>query len=250
MRKIWFIFLLFFQFSIGQSSIENAQTLFDIANEMYQKGDYENAIQKYEFIEKNFNFESAELYFNLGNSYFKTKKTAPSIFYYEKALLLKPNDKTILNNLDFAQKRVQNNPKIIQKSGIFRFLENFSTLLSVHSWAVLSIVFSFFILIFFLFKNKLQKGSTIGISICVLFVLISMGTAYYQENYLKPTNIAIVFESKTSLKTDSNEKSEEIMTLHEGTKVFVMETKNNWKRVQLTDKTEGWINGDAVKNLE
>ncbi len=250
MRKIWFLVFLFFQFSIGQSSIEKAQTLFDIANEMYQKGDYENAIQKYEFIEKNYNFESAELYFNLGNSYFKTKKTAPSIFYYEKALLLKPNDKTILNNLDFAQKRVQNNPKTIQKSRIFRFLENFSTLLSVYNWAVLSIVFSFFILILFLFKNKFQKGSVIGISICALLIFISIGASYYQENYLKPTNIAIVFESKTSLKTDSNEKAEEIMTLHEGTKVLVLETQNNWKRVQLTDNTEGWISGDAVKNLD
>lgn len=250
MRKIGFIFLFFSQFSIGQSSVENAQNLFDIANEMYQKGDYENAIQKYEFIEKNFNFESSELYFNLGNCYYKTKKTAPSIYYFEKALLLNPNDETILTNLEIAQKRIQNNPKKIQKSSFFRFLESFSTLVSVNSWAILSLIFSFFILILFLLKNQFQKQSSIGIRICVLIVLIAIGAAYYQENYLKPENIAIVFNSKTSLKMDSNEKAEEIMSVYEGTKVFVMETQNNWKRVKLTDKTEGWISSDAVKNLD
>ena len=67
---------------------ESAQKVFEIANEMYKKGEYENAIQKYEFIEKSLKQESADLYFNLGNSYYKLNKVAPSIYYYEKALLL------------------------------------------------------------------------------------------------------------------------------------------------------------------
>ena len=101
MKNLVYIFILLFQFSVGQSTDESSQKVFEIANEMYKKGDYENAIQKYEFIEKSLKQESADLYFNLGNSYYKLNKIAPSIYYYEKALLLKPTDKTIKTNLAF-----------------------------------------------------------------------------------------------------------------------------------------------------
>ncbi|MEX0315389.1 MAG: tetratricopeptide repeat protein, partial [Allomuricauda sp.] len=84
-------------FGIAQNT-----ALFNRATEQYNEGEYTKAIESYERILEN-GEHSAELYFNLGNCYYKLNAIGPSIFYYEKALLLKPNDSEILNNLSYAQ---------------------------------------------------------------------------------------------------------------------------------------------------
>ena len=77
--------------------------LFEQGNALYNDGNYTEAIEKYQAILKQ-GKHSAELYFNLGNSYYKLNNIAPSIYYYEKALQLAPDDKDILNNISFCPK--------------------------------------------------------------------------------------------------------------------------------------------------
>ena len=96
MKNILYIFLL-----ITQTFW--AQTAFDKGNNLYQKGNYQEAITAYKSV-VNSGQQSAELYFNLGNCFYKLNKVAPAIYNFEKALLLNPNDTEIQNNLSFAQK--------------------------------------------------------------------------------------------------------------------------------------------------
>ena len=93
MKNILFLFLLSTQIFFAQS--------FEKGNKSYQKGNYKEAIVHYERILKG-KKQSAELFFNLGNCYYKLNKVAPAIYNFEKALLLNPNDKDIQNNLKFA----------------------------------------------------------------------------------------------------------------------------------------------------
>ena len=81
---------------------QNEQT-FEQANDLYNSGYYKEAIDRYDSILEA-DQHSAELYFNLANCYYKLNEIGPSIFYYEKALKLAPNDSDILNNLGYAQK--------------------------------------------------------------------------------------------------------------------------------------------------
>ena len=80
---------------------QNLTTLFDEGNSFYNNGNYEQAIEKYSSIIKS-GYESSELYYNLGNSYYKLNDIANSIFYFEKSLLLDPNNLESKNNLSFA----------------------------------------------------------------------------------------------------------------------------------------------------
>src|SRR5690606_33985292 len=108
MRKAVFIMLMF-------SQVFWAQSIFDKGNDQYRKGDFQGAAETYETILKT-KKESAELYFNLGNAYYKLNRVAPAIYNYEKALLLDPDDPEIANTLKFAQKLlidvVKDTPKV------------------------------------------------------------------------------------------------------------------------------------------
>lgn len=254
MKNLVYIFILLFQFSLGQTTDESAQKVFEIANEMYKKGDYENAIQKYEFIEKSLKQESADLYFNLGNSYYKLNKVAPSIYYYEKALLLKPNDKNIKTNLAFAQKRTIDNIKVINELGFTRFIKSVTSIFSINTWTWLSIVFSILTLLtfgLFLYKTEssTKRFSFIGIFVSLFLVIISFLSANFLTNYKAKDKPAIIFEDTVEVKAEPKEDSDNAFTLHEGTKVYVKETLDNYKRIHLTDKTEGWVLSSAIKEV-
>ena len=98
MKKVVYIFILLL--SLSASAQQNA--LFDSATKAYNAGEYQSAVDIYlEILESG--KHSPELYYNLGNAYYKLNQIAPSIYYYEKALLLKPNDVEIKNNLGYAQ---------------------------------------------------------------------------------------------------------------------------------------------------
>lgn len=254
MKNLVFIFIFLIQFSFGQTADESSQKVFEIANAMYKKGDYENAIQKYEFIEKSLKLQSADLYFNLGNSYYKLNKIAPSIYYYEKALLLKPNDEKIKTNLAFAQKRTIDNIKIIDELGFTKFIKKVTSIFSIHTWTWLSIVFSGLTLLFyglFLFKTKpsTKRFSFIGIFASLFLVIVSFLSANFLTNFINKDKPAIVFEDTVEVKAEPNQEADNAFTLHEGTKVYVKETLDNYKRIHLADKTEGWVLSSAIKEV-
>src|SRR5690606_40201598 len=92
--------LLFYAFPILAQQANMG--FFEKGNSLYNQGEYQAAIEEYLKISEN-GEHSSELYYNLGNAYYKLNQIAPSIYYYEKALLLNPDDQDILNNLQYAQ---------------------------------------------------------------------------------------------------------------------------------------------------
>ena len=98
MKQIFYILV----FLISTMSFAQNKTIFEQANALYNDGNYTEALNKYTSILEH-NEHSAELYFNIANAHYKLNNVAPSIYYYEKALLLKPNDKEILNNIAYAR---------------------------------------------------------------------------------------------------------------------------------------------------
>src|SRR5690554_7303899 len=114
-------------------------SLFDQGNALYNDGEYEQAILKYETILEN-GEHSAPLYFNLANSHYKLNHIAPSIYYYEKALILAPNDKEILNNIAFARNMTIDAIETIPEFGFAKFSKNVTNWLTFDNWARLSVL--------------------------------------------------------------------------------------------------------------
>jgi tetratricopeptide (TPR) repeat protein len=142
MKNLLYLLLLLPQIFLAQSGFEKG-------NELYRKDQFQEAIQAYESV-LNTNKQSAELYFNLGNAYYKLNEVAPAIYNFEKALLLKPNDTDILNNLAFAQKMQIDEVKEMPEVGFGKILNNITSSRHYNSWAWVAVFGSFFMVLFFI----------------------------------------------------------------------------------------------------
>ncbi len=228
-------------------------TLFEQGNALYNDGKYDDAINKYQAILET-EVHSAELYFNLGNAHYKLNNIAPSIYYYEKALQLKPNDTEIINNLNFAKNMTLDAIDVIPEVGMSKVLNNVSSALSFDMWAILSVCFV--ILAVAMFINYIMSEGTktkrfsFSLAFASLFLMAgSLVSAFHKYNLDKLDNPAIVFAQETKVKSEPNLRSEEAFRLHEGTKVQVLDTVENWKKIKLTDGKMGWILAEDIKLL-
>lgn len=246
MKKIFYIVLLLTQCSFAQSAFEQG-------NQFYQKEKYQEAINSYESVLAS-GKQSAELYFNLGNSYYKLHKVAPAIYNLEKAAQLNPSDTDIQTNLDFARKMAIDDIKEVPKVGFNKLLQDLTSSYHFDTWAWIAIAFSFVFLGLFagyyFSKTALKKRIYFtGMFIALLGILISISSGMYEKNRITNEKPAIVFAEKVNVKSEPKATSTNAFVLHEGTKVTILESIANWKKIQLADETTGWIDSESIKEL-
>lgn len=247
MKNIFYILLLTTQIFFAQSGFEKG-------NDLYQKGKYDLAAKAYESVLAE-NKESAELYFNLGNCYYKLQQTAPAIYNYEKALVLDPSNTAVLNNIKFAQKQTIDEIKVVPKVGFGKLIRDFTGIYSFDTWAWIAVGFSALFLLFFLgyYLSQtvvLKRIFFLGMFIIIVLILISISAAFFEKSHFDNEKPAIVFAESAEVRSEPQKASGTIFVLHEGTKVYVEETLENWKKIQLTDGTEGWIDGKSIKEVK
>ena len=246
-KNIVYLFLLITQTFWAQSAFEKGNTL-------YQKGDYQNAIASYESIVKS-GQESAEVYFNLGNCYYRLNKVAPAVYNFEKALLLNPCDSEIQNNLAFAKKMAIDEITETPKVGFSKIIADFTSSFHYDTWAWIAILFSVLFLIGFVvyyFSNSttLKRVFFSGMILFMLFLMVSIFSGFYEKNRVNNDRPAIVFADVISVKSEPNASAQDAFTLHAGTKVTILEELGNYKKIQLADLKEGWIEKTAIKELK
>lgn len=247
MKNIFYLLLLISQTFFAQAGFKEG-------NDLYQSAKYDLAIKAYESV-LNQNKESAELYFNLGNCYYRLHQPAPAIYNYEKALVLDPNNKGALNNIKFAQKQTIDEIKVIPKVGFAKLLRDFTGVYTFDTWACIAIGFAVLFLLFFIgyyFSQTvvIKRIFFLGMFVILLLVLMSVASAFFEKSHYDNERPAIVFAETADVKSEPQNSGSSIFVLHPGTKVYVQETLGNWKKIQLTDGTEGWIDRKAIKEVK
>lgn len=250
MKIFLFAIAIFISFT---ASSQEVVKLFAEANTFYKEADYNRAIGLYLGIEEQ-GFESDDLFFNLGNSYYKLNKVAPSIYYYEKALKINPRNEDALFNLSFAKRMTIDVIEELPKSFLQRFSENVIQKLPFDTWAIIAVTASFLASLLFLLyhfssssKKKLFYFNTTILSVFILGV--SVFFAFNNFDTVQKNRIAIIFVPKTEIKNAPTDSSDEIFELHEGTKVLILDELDNWKKIKLADGKIGWIKDDDLKEV-
>ena len=251
------IFLLVAGFSLkclGQSATESSivKEKFLQANKLYNNSKYEQSIELY-FQILDSGVHSSELYFNIGNAHYRLNDIANSILFYERSLKLNPFDNDVTNNLNMVKNSLIDDIAMVPPSFIDKQLNTISNLLDYSSWGKVLILLSFIFLILFVvyfFSNKPITKRTAFTSLFFIIIVIALtlwiSLNAYQNNYLE--KYAIIFSTKIEVKTDPNERSDNLLTLHLGTKVKIIDNFNvDWIKIKLVNGQEGWIKKNEIK---
>lgn len=246
-----FVWLLLAMICFGGTSAKAVTK--NNADTEYQKGNYQQAIRDYEEILKN--GESAEIYFNLGNAYYRTDNITKAVLNYERARLLSPGDDDINFNLQFARSKTID--KITPESEMFfvtwyKSLVNFT---SVDNWAktgILCIVMTLLLVLLYLFGPQLMLrkiGFFGGLAFFVIFLLSNL-FAFQQKQALDNRTGAIIMAPSVNVKKTPAKNSADQFVLHEGTRVDIIDKgMTDWRCIRVGDGREGWIETKAIEEI-
>ena len=223
----------------GAVTKENADT-------EYENGNYRQAVRDYEELLKK--DASPELYYNLGNAYYRLDNITSAVLSYERALRLKPNDKDIWHNLEMANDKTID--KITPENRMFflKWYNSLSMMFGMDGWAWCSIVMIALSLLSFLVYLFAERNSmcSMGKYCSVIFILLfifSLIFAFRQQDRINSRDEAIISAPSTVVKETPNENGKEKFLLHEGTKVKIIDSgMSEWKEIRIADGRTGWIN--------
>jgi tetratricopeptide (TPR) repeat protein len=195
---------------------------------------------------------SAQLYYNLGNDYFRVNEFPQALLNYERAYLYNPGDRDIRHNIEYARTKIED--KILTADTFFLriWFEGVQNLLTSDGWAKFAILF-FIVLIagaaLFVFSPNLRLKKTgfyVGITMLV-FLLLSNIFAYRQKKKIETRNTAIIMAASVPVASSPSGASKELFVLHAGTKVEITNSDGNWYEIELANGSVGWIKKEKLE---
>ena len=248
MKKIYFSLLFVFAsvLAYGQETTK-AQ-----ADSAYINNDYANAVYLYEDILAN-QGESADIYYNLGNSYYKMDNIAKAILNYEKALMLNPGNGDIRFNLELAQSKTVDKVTSMSEVFLVTWMKSLTNTMSEQGWsklAIASFILTLLGLVLYFFSKKIAMKKIGFISaLCLMLVCILANVfASSQKSKAQSHSSAIIMEPSVTVKSTPNEGGTELFILHEGRKVMIKDnTMREWKEIQLEDGNAGWVPASVIE---
>ena len=223
------------------------------ADSAYARGEYQQAIKDYEALLKQ--GASADLYYNLGNAYYRSENITRAVLNYERALLLSPGDRDIRFNLQIAQSKTID--RIVPESEMFFFTwyRSLVNLMSVDGWArtsLVSLALVIILLLVYLFSDRIwlrKIGFFGGFVLLVLFILSNV-FAWQQKQNLLYRKGAIVIVPSVTVKSTPASNGTDLFVLHEGTKVTITDgSMAGWKEIRIADGKEGWIESKQLEEI-
>lgn len=221
------------------------------ADSAYARQQYQQAIKDYE--ELLHDGVSAELYYNLGNAYYRTDNITRAVLNYERALLLSPGDGDIRFNLQMARSKTID--KITPESEMFfvTWYHALVNIMSVDGWArtaLVSFALAIVLALAYLFSARIwvrKVGFFGGLAFIAVFILANL-FAYQQRQELVNRTGAIIISSAVPVKSTPSKSGTDLFILHEGTKVEITDgTMRGWKEIRVADGKEGWIETSKIE---
>ena len=228
--------------------------LFEEGNTAYNNGDFFKAVTLYEQTLLT-GKHSASLYFNLGNAYYRLNKVAESIYNYEKARQLDPENEDFKVNSAFAQNMTIDAIEPLPESQLSQIQNSLYALASASIWSKIIVLFVWLFAIFFsiylLNKTIKLKRLFFVLSLFSLILFLSSFTIKFFANAEQENKkYAIIFSNEINIWSEPNLRAEIQFTLHEGTKVELLDSLDEWKKIRIANGSEGWIKNASLKSLD
>jgi len=232
---------------------DNVEALFTKGNILYSKAQYKDALKAYQQILDE-GYQSAAVYFNMGNASYKSDDISSALLYYEKAHKLAPGDDDINSNIRFANLKTTDKIDEAPEFFLVNWWRVFILSLSISALSMLSILLFLFgsgVLIVYFFTNSVSIKKASFYSAVILFFLgiIAIFTCNRQISYFDNHHQAIIFSSAITIKSAPGDKAASLFVLHEGTKVNILDNSSGWMKIRLANGNEGWIKNVDVRKI-
>ena len=232
---------------------DDLRSIFEQGNVSYQEGRYDEAIESYNEILLQ-GYVHADVYYNLGCAYLKEDRLGLAILNFERALELKPLNRAFKHNLKLAQDLTEDDFSVIQGFFVARWLENLTRLISSNAWALLSVLFFMLavvsILVWLLSKNVNLKKPTFIAGMTFLFLFTgSVVFGRWKSNLEQENPLAIILQSEIPLLIAPDHSSKEVLRIHEGLKVKIVDQIGDWYKIELSNKEVGWVLRSSLERV-
>lgn len=256
MRKIIFALtftMLFALNSFAQDGSDDPHHLFFKGNSLYEKRDYEKAVEEYVKI-LDAGIESGCLYYNIGNAFFKIGKIGYAILSYKKAQKLIPSDSDLKSNLSFAQSLTEDSSLQPQLGNrLAQFIKIPFREFNLNTVAIMLVTFYLMLIAMIiagLINSVFRRRATFFFYILLILFLITLAAfsvRYYDEEAMRH---GIVVAKEAECKYEPIDKSTTYFTLKEGQEAVILKTRNGWRRIKRIDGKLGWVKSDAVEEID
>ena len=230
----------------------SSDDLWNTATTAYEEGDWATALDSYEQISE-LGLESAQLYYNIGNAYYRLSDYARAVLYYERALKLDPSFADAQFNLEHVNSLLQDKIETIPEFFLKEWLANLSRTMSSNAWAIvflclLGVTFAL-LLVYRLSPSIVWRRVGFFVGLFTLILMISaLVFSIWQKNDYQRHDEAVVMKTVTSVKSSpTSGNSTDLFILHEGTKVKVLENTGVWTNVTLSDGRQGWMKTEDIE---
>ncbi len=246
------VLLLTLPAGLEAQSLSYPDSLFQAGVEAYTQGDFDQALKDWKDVEAT-GLMSKELYYNLGNAYFKSGEIAPAILWYERALRLDPSDADVRYNLDFARALTQDKIEEVPEIFFVQWRHALCYLLPSNIWAALCLVFLALAvacaLLFLLgsTSGRRRLGFFVGIA-CLILAFLGWDFAQWQRQEALAQDRAIVMRPVSSVKSSPSDGSaKDLFILHEGTRVRILDNVGGYSQIEIADGRQGWIPSGEIE---
>ena len=243
----WLPLFLFFCLSSGEGlASEDMPSIFQKANAEYRGADYVQAGSLYEsLIAKG--AKDANVYYNLGNVYFKQNRTGVAVLNYERALRLHPRDRDIRANLAYVKGLLEYRIED-KRNWYLKTLENLLGIFTFEEMGIVSLTLGLSFWMSWLVILFLRPDGVWGWKIKTLMMIALMAFSLWLFKGVQAQTIqeAVVLKSQASVRYGPSYKDQIAFKLGEGMKVRVKKTEGEWSRVILVNGETGWMAQEEI----
>lgn len=248
------LIILLITFVYSNNSFASGKDLFEKANNQYSEGLFFDAIENYyQLLDEG--YRNADVYFNLGNAYYRLGKVGKSILNYERALLYEPGNAEISHNLYLANQRSADIITAAEGNFSDKIWIIWKGLFTSTTWSVLSLIFIWFACLLSLLAIFFVKSFTIKFTaylsalifgVFSFFFLFTSNTLY-KEKYER--SYGILMTTTADLKSEPANSGETLFRISEGTRFEVLRNVENHSYVRLENANSGWLKKDYFEEI-
>lgn len=229
---------------------QSPDELFVKANKLYNQNAYDSAVVVYESI-INKGYSSPELYYNLGNTYYKIRNYPMAIYYYEKSLKLDPNNEDTKHNIEIAKTFISDKIEPVPEIFIKTWWNRFCNLFTLNTWSIIALIITCFVLLSLFFyitarTRKLKKSMFFSSIIFILLTICAFSVATKKYNYMRSNNEGIIVSPTITVKSSPSTSSIDLFVLHEGSKVKILDKTGEWEKIKIANGSVGWLPSSTI----